>query len=485
MGGLAWMSMNPKISVKTVWILALSVLVLLGGVGAATARALHYADRVLPGTTLVGQDISGATRDEVVALVNEKVAETTIDIAVEDTIITATLAETGVTVGVEAVADAALAASTSLPERFRFSRDTEIGVVTSLDESVFDSFIEEVEKGIATPMHNATVTLAPDGASFVATEGEAGLLVHTEGLAEARDQAAATLSSTKVELEVEHTVPKVSTEQAASAAQRANELIQAEVTLTDGITDFTASAGDKAKWVALPTAEAWADPSIDAAKVKEWVDAVAASTNEVAPPGTINVNSQGTVVSRVLPGGMSLTVNNTQEIADGLIAAISQGQSFQAEFNYDRTEPEMTTVTIPDGAADHVYAAGAGEKWIDIDLTNNTVSAYEGRTIVQGPVPMVPGAPGTPTVTGTFSVYLKYSSQTMRGFNLDGTPYVSHDVPWVVYFYGNYALHGAPWRSSFGWSGYGGSHGCVNMPVDSAHWFYDWADYGITVVSHY
>ena len=61
----------------------------------------------------------------------------------------------------------------------------------------------------------------------------------------------------------------------------------------------------------------------------------------------------------------------------------------------------------------------------------------------------------------------------------------SKDVPWVTYFTGSYALHGAPWRNSFGWSGEGGSHGCVNMPVSEAKWVYDWAPVGTTVVSHY
>ena len=107
---------------------------------------------------------------------------------------------------------------------------------------------------------------------------------------------------------------------------------------------------------------------------------------------------------------------------------------------------------------------------------------YEGAMVVRGPVLMVDGAAETPTVTGTYHVYLKYESQTMRGENADGTPYVSEDVPWVTYWYSGYALHGAPWRSSFGYSG---SHGCVNMPVDQALWFYNWTEIGTTVVSHY
>ena len=108
-----------------------------------------------------------------------------------------------------------------------------------------------------------------------------------------------------------------------------------------------------------------------------------------------------------------------------------------------------------------------------------------GGKVAGGPFYMVPGAPDTPTVTGTFHVYLKYDVQTMRGENADGSKYETEGVPWVTYFTGSYAMHGAPWRSSFGWSGYGGSHGCVNMPVDAAKFIYDWTDMGDTVVVHY
>ena len=74
----------------------------------------------------------------------------------------------------------------------------------------------------------------------------------------------------------------------------------------------------------------------------------------------------------------------------------------------------------------------------------------------------------------------------MRGNNADGTKYETPDVPWILYFHGGYATHGAYWRSSFGYdAGAGGSHGCVNMPVDSAKNLYDWANVGTKVISRY
>ena len=89
-----------------------------------------------------------------------------------------------------------------------------------------------------------------------------------------------------------------------------------------------------------------------------------------------------------------------------------------------------------------------------------------------GPIAMVNGAAATPTSVGTFHVYYKNPLMTMRGSNADGTDYETPDVPWSSFFVGGIALHGAPWRSSFG---YAASHGCVNLPVSVAKWVYDFA----------
>ncbi|HYI15914.1 MAG TPA: L,D-transpeptidase, partial [Thermomicrobiales bacterium] len=96
--------------------------------------------------------------------------------------------------------------------------------------------------------------------------------------------------------------------------------------------------------------------------------------------------------------------------------------------------------------------SGGGGNWIDINLSNYTITAYEGGTLVFSSV-IVDGGPATPTATGTFYTYLKLQTQTMEGPNTDGTTFIQEDVPWVMYFYADFAIHGAYWRYSFGYSG--------------------------------
>lgn len=121
-----------------------------------------------------------------------------------------------------------------------------------------------------------------------------------------------------------------------------------------------------------------------------------------------------------------------------------------------------------------------GERWIDINLANYMLTAYEGsEPVFQSAI--VVGASVSPTVQGEFSVYWKLESQTMEGVGWDGTPYRQEDVPYVMYFFEDFAIHGAYWRSGFG---YAASHGCVNLPVDISRQIYDWAPYGTRVVVH-
>lgn len=143
-------------------------------------------------------------------------------------------------------------------------------------------------------------------------------------------------------------------------------------------------------------------------------------------------------------------------------------------------------LTIPHGGSSNswrgsnVYpSAGAYEKWIDINLTSQTVTAYQGNTPIKT-VLVSTGLYETPTVEGTFQIYGKSPSMDMSGV-VGGESYHVPNVPDVMFFYEGYALHGAYWHYNFGSRM---SHGCVNMKTADAKWLYDWAPIGTTVVSH-
>jgi LysM repeat protein len=118
----------------------------------------------------------------------------------------------------------------------------------------------------------------------------------------------------------------------------------------------------------------------------------------------------------------------------------------------------------------------SGTKWIDINLSTQTLTAYAGQTPVYG-ARVSTGIWRYPTVVGTFSIYVKYSAARMTGPGYD-----LPNVPYVMYFYRGYGLHGTYWHNNFGTPM---SHGCVNLSIPDARWLYNWAPIGTKVVTHY
>jgi len=118
-------------------------------------------------------------------------------------------------------------------------------------------------------------------------------------------------------------------------------------------------------------------------------------------------------------------------------------------------------------------------RWIDIDLAEQTLSVYENNELVFATV-IASGLEPFWTRPGLFQIYQKKETETMR--NNDPTDYYYLDnVPWTMYFDKARALHGAYWRTRFG---YPQSHGCINLSVGDSHWLFNWAHEGDYVYVH-
>jgi len=121
-------------------------------------------------------------------------------------------------------------------------------------------------------------------------------------------------------------------------------------------------------------------------------------------------------------------------------------------------------------------SVGNGERWIDVNLSQQMVYAYEGDIIVNSFL-VSTGTWATPTVTGQYNIYVKYRSAKMSG-----PGYYLPNVPYIMYFYKGYGLHGTYWHNNFGTPM---SHGCVNLRTPDAEWLYGWASVGTLVNVHY
>lgn len=113
------------------------------------------------------------------------------------------------------------------------------------------------------------------------------------------------------------------------------------------------------------------------------------------------------------------------------------------------------------------------QRWIEIDLSRQRLVAKEGKTPVYA-ILISTGKAATPTRPGVFAIQTRDRSTRMRGPGYD-----VGNVPYTMYYSGNYAIHGAYWHRRFGTPV---SHGCINLAVNHARWLFNWTRIGTPVV---
>jgi lipoprotein-anchoring transpeptidase ErfK/SrfK len=130
-----------------------------------------------------------------------------------------------------------------------------------------------------------------------------------------------------------------------------------------------------------------------------------------------------------------------------------------------------------------------GARWIDVNITQQTVTAYEGSRPVHV-APATSGRPGWHTPTGIFRIQRRVENETMVGSTLlrldsqEVPDYHLENVKWTQYFTSNgAAIHTNYWRP-VGLFGMPSSHGCLGMTEEHARWFWNWARVGTPLLVH-
>lgn len=165
---------------------------------------------------------------------------------------------------------------------------------------------------------------------------------------------------------------------------------------------------------------------------------------------------------------------NTKSCKDSLVfnvdnneKAIFNNQEFAAP-KIDLAQKQPKTKVLGESNVE-------GEKHIYVDLSTQTLKAYQGETLFMEAA--VSTGKWFPTPTGEFTIW-----QTVRSTKMSGGEgadyYYLPNVPFVMFFSNDkvaagrgFGLHGAYWHNNFG---HPMSHGCVNMRSVDAEKLYYW-----------
>ncbi|MDM8520721.1 L,D-transpeptidase [Anaerolineales bacterium HSG6] len=122
----------------------------------------------------------------------------------------------------------------------------------------------------------------------------------------------------------------------------------------------------------------------------------------------------------------------------------------------------------------------AGERWVEVDLFEQTFAAYDeqDRMIYATLIASGRQVDGWRTPPGLFYIKSARINGKMAGGGMNDYYYLE-DVRATMFFTESYAFHAAYWHDDFGRYK---SHGCVNMSPVDADWMFNWAASGITAV---
>ncbi len=266
-----------------------------------------------------------------------------------------------------------------------------------------------------------------------------------------------------------------------SGPDTSNEII---VLLPDNA-EFIAAPGEAEDWVPgyadgyagwvsseyLTAPEALREIAVEDWRLDVWQGAALSDTISHQQPQS-GAASVGTIFA-----GEAITVVNWVEGEEVVEGDDIWAQLEDGAFIYGRDIGRSAPVQPPPLADD----APAEGKWIDIHLTQQLIVAYEGREPVRTAV-MTSGKPGWETPTGYFSINTRVPNESMESDSIGADRfYELKDVLFTQYFTGvGHALHFAWWKTRET-IGRPGSHGCINLLLDDARFFWEWAEIGTPV----
>ncbi|HLE49396.1 MAG TPA: L,D-transpeptidase [Patescibacteria group bacterium] len=167
---------------------------------------------------------------------------------------------------------------------------------------------------------------------------------------------------------------------------------------------------------------------------------------------------------------------NTLSCEESLNFSINNDET--AVFNGEIIKPpEIDLAQIIDEPKVLGEETAVSDKRIEVDLTTQTLKAYEGEKLYMES--KISSGKMFPTPNGEFTIWRKIRATKMSGGTGNGYYYLPN-VPYVMFFSGSklsaglgFSLHGTYWHDNFG---HPMSHGCVNMKTRDAKKLFEWVD---------
>lgn len=446
-------------------------LIALIALGSSALLAHYYKDKTLPNVYVAGVNSGSKQADQLNSQLQERVKKLNVVFETKEKQLKPSQKEIGYHIDTKQTTENAMAAKRrqGIIKKLAFWQHFNVPAVVKVNDTLLQQYVEAGAPELIKAPTDATLTFSPEQAKFIVTNQADGEGANIDQLKKSIYETSSDLKSKNIKITISKKGPKITEAKLQPMLEPANDLISRNIVLTGLGRSYRASNSQIAEWI-TPTPQENGEIKliIDPAKVQSYVDGIG---KKVASPAVdkkvLKDNNSGNEV--VFQEGRDGTeLSDKPKLASAIAEALKQRQDITQEMNIKVAPFQTINMSTYD-------------KWLEIDISSQKVTAYEKATPVRS-FTVTTGLPGHDTVTGEFAIWHKNRKQTMQGGSrADGSYYNIPNVEWVSYFYQDYAFHGAWWRRQFGVRG---SHGCVNMTNADAQWVFEWAPMGTKVFSH-
>ena len=471
--------------------------VLIAITGAAYAHQKVYANKVYPGVKVWGVDVGGRTMPEVQEIITEKIKSFKVTLDASSQNYSANAEDLGLVFNSETMALSAYSKGRTgsfwnnyitrarlMGSRINISfskdpitkSDLEILPSYQVDQNTLDAYVKKITENINIPAQDSVVKVESGTVKLV--PAIYGRQVDQELLKKLLLVSIERFNSQSIEVKTEKVSPKVVDNSAQEVMVQAESVMARSVNLVYEGQTFSPDKATVGSWLTF-------QKPVGADSYKLVVDPGQMSKYFAFLRSKVNINP---ITKKIqVKNGTEQTV--VQEGKDGLlIDETLLGRRIAAALPVQPSVNLPIPTYVAKYKTDYQQVLVANwDKYIDINLSTQTMSAYLKGGKLVGSWKITSGNRYHPTPVGTWLVTGKSAVTRMTG----GTPGVDYyDLPnvhWVTWFRGGgYSIHEAYWRTAFGGMDYvwNGSHGCVNAPINVAKFIYNWAPVGTPVIVH-
>lgn len=435
----------------------------------------YYHDKAAPGTMIADTAVGGQTRNQIKSTIEKLLNNMRLSLTYNGKSATASASDLGLNIDVNKFADEAVSTGRSLlagnlfsPKKFKldgsYDRNKVLGFVTA-------NFPE-----LSADPVDATLAFNQKTETFDVKPGAPGHSIESNKLFAKIDDLMASPKIANYEITISNAAPVVSDAAATEVANQVNRTIHQRINLAAAGKVFAypdpADIADWAEFTTNPETGSY-NVTYNRDKINGYVNDFVAKYLPGKPTSSRAItDASGNVLRSITPGQDGQEMANPGTVAAEIAGAVSGGQGGTVNVETKTTPAKVDGYQAKDN------------HWVEANLSNYSVTLWDGNNQVYKTNKTSHGKPSTPTITGLFKVVRKVYNKCMPN---PPSKEPLCNIHYSTFFEASgYAFHEAWWMSAAkGNMNKGISHGCINMLKEDAKRVYDWSTVGTPVWVHY